>query len=114
MHAILLQWKIRSVVEGDQANQCRVKGRSSFCIHTKRGTVILSIYRYVKVGRHIPKYPLIVSANDYKSHPAFVAAATMYLGYGSYSSVATITDNTVVLEANAYSFSTIYLLLIGD
>ena len=101
MHAILLQWKIRSVVEGDQANQCRVKGRSSFCIHTKRGTVILSIYRYVKVGRHIPKYPLIVSAND-------------YLGCGSYSSEATITDNTVVLEANAYSFSTIYLLLIGD
>ena len=43
----------------------------------KGGTVILSIYRYVIVGRHIPKYPLIVSANDYKSHPAFVAASTI-------------------------------------
>ena len=78
--------------------------RAVFILHKyiqKGGTVILSIYRYVIVGRHIPKYPLIVSAND-------------YLGCGSYSSAATITDNTVVLEANAYSFSTIYLLLIGD
>ena len=54
--------------------------RAVFILHKyiqKGGTVILSIYRYVIVGRHIPKYPLIVSANDYKSHPAFVAAATI-------------------------------------
>ena len=54
--------------------------RAVFILHKyiqKGGTVILSIYRYVIVGRHIPKYPLIVSANDYKSLPAFIVAATI-------------------------------------
>ena len=39
---------------GNLANQCRVKGRSTFCIHTKRGTMLLSILVCMYVCRHIP------------------------------------------------------------